>query len=105
MTSDKKLISALDGIFHPRSAALLGASNKEGKIGRIFMERFVETGFQELYPVNPGESEVLGVRAYGSLLDIPGPADLAYARKTPALYRDASMGKADPSFVPKVSGG
>jgi acyl-CoA synthetase (NDP forming) len=75
--SDKKLISELDGIFHPRSVALLGASNKEGKIGRIFMERFVESGFQELYPVNPGESEVLGVRAYGSLLDIPGPVDLA----------------------------
>ena len=33
------------------------------------------------------------------------PIDLAYAKKTPALYRDASMGKADPSFVPKVSGG
>jgi len=29
----------------------------------------------------------------------------AYAKKTPALYRDASMGKTDPSFVPKVSGG
>jgi len=31
------------------------------------------------------------------------PIELAYAKKTPALYRDASMGKADPSFVPKVS--
>ena len=33
------------------------------------------------------------------------PLDLAYAKETPALYRDASMGKADPSFVPKVGGG
>jgi len=33
------------------------------------------------------------------------PVELAYAKKTPALYRDASMGKADPSFVPKVGGG
>ena len=33
------------------------------------------------------------------------PVDLAYVKDTPALYRDASMGKADPSFVPKVSGG
>lgn len=31
--------------------------------------------------------------------------DLAYSKNTPALYRDASMGKADPSFVPKVGGG
>jgi hypothetical protein len=33
------------------------------------------------------------------------PIDLAYAKETPALYRDASMGKADPNFVPKVGGG
>ncbi len=36
---------------------------------------------------------------------IEEPVELAYAKKTPALYRDASMAKADPSFVPKVSGG
>ncbi len=33
------------------------------------------------------------------------PVDLSYAKETPALYRDASMGKADPNFVPKVGGG
>ncbi len=33
------------------------------------------------------------------------PIDLVYAKDTPALYRDASMGKADPNFVPKVVGG
>ncbi|NWG01315.1 MAG: hypothetical protein HXY44_00490 [Syntrophaceae bacterium] len=33
------------------------------------------------------------------------PVELAYSKDTPALYRDASMGKADPSFVPKVGGG
>ena len=33
------------------------------------------------------------------------PVELAYSKNTPALYRDASMGKADPSFVPKVVGG
>jgi hypothetical protein len=31
--------------------------------------------------------------------------ELAYSKDTPALYRDASMGKADPSFIPKVGGG
>ncbi|NWF93926.1 MAG: hypothetical protein HXY46_13500 [Syntrophaceae bacterium] len=33
------------------------------------------------------------------------PVDLVYAKDTPVLYRDASMGKADPSFVPKIGGG
>ena len=33
------------------------------------------------------------------------PLELAYAKNTPVLYRDASMGKADPNFVPKLTGG
>jgi len=33
------------------------------------------------------------------------PIELAYSKDTPALYRDASMGKVDPSFVPRVGGG
>jgi len=33
------------------------------------------------------------------------PVELAYAKDTPAFYRDASLGKADPSFTPKVGGG
>jgi len=34
-------------------------------------------GFQRLYPVNPGESEILGVKAYRTLADTPDPVDLA----------------------------
>lgn len=33
------------------------------------------------------------------------PIVLSYSKDTPALFRDASMGRADPSFVPKVAGG
>jgi len=33
------------------------------------------------------------------------PLELAYAKDTPVLYRDASMGKVDPNFVPKITGG
>ena len=33
------------------------------------------------------------------------PVELGYAKETPALYRDSSMGKVDPSFVPAVGGG
>ncbi len=33
------------------------------------------------------------------------PLALAYAKDTPAFYRDASLGKVDPSFTPKVGGG
>ena len=33
------------------------------------------------------------------------PIDLAYAKNTPALFRDVSFGKEDPNFKPKVGGG
>ena len=33
------------------------------------------------------------------------PLQPAYAKDTPALYRDASLGKIDPSFTPKIGGG
>lgn len=33
------------------------------------------------------------------------PVDLAYAKNTPALFRDASFGKEDPNFKPKTGGG
>jgi len=33
------------------------------------------------------------------------PLDLTYAKDTPAFYRDASLGKVDPSFAPKTGGG
>jgi hypothetical protein len=33
------------------------------------------------------------------------PLELPYAKETPAFYRDASLGKIDPSFVPKTGGG
>lgn len=55
-------------------------------------------------PKGSGNAEKLWQLAAGQG-QIEEPLDLAYAKKTPALFRDASMGKADPSFVPKVSGG
>lgn len=75
--SGKSIFAELDSIFHPRSVALIGASGKSGKIGRVFIDGFLRTGFRELYPVNPREKEILGVKAYASVLDIPCPVDLA----------------------------
>jgi acetate---CoA ligase (ADP-forming) len=73
----KNILAEMDPIFHPGSAAIVGASGKAGKIGRMFMARFVDTGFRELYAVNPKEKEIMGVKSYPRVLDIPGPVDLA----------------------------
>lgn len=73
----KSILAELDPIFHPRSVALIGASGKPAKVGRVLMDRFLETGFREFYPVNPVEQEILGAKAYRSIGDIPGPVDMA----------------------------
>ena len=55
-------------------------------------------------PQGSGNQEGLWQRVTGQTQE-KEPLELTYAKGTPALYRDASMGKPDASFVPKVSGG
>jgi len=82
-------IQKLTALFHPRSVALIGASATRGKIGRLFMERFVDAGFRELYPIHPRETEIMGFRAWPSVLDVPGPVDLAIVLTPPRAVAGA----------------
>ena len=69
---------SLDTLFSPKSIAVIGASNREGSVGRaaftnILLNEYTGT----VYPVNPKEHSISGVRAYPSVLDLPEPVDLA----------------------------
>ncbi len=74
---EKNVFADMDAIFHPSSVAIIGASGKQGKVGQVFMSRFVKAGFPLLYAINPGEKEIMGVKSYPSILDIPTPIDYA----------------------------
>ena len=68
----------LDGLFRPRSVAVIGASRRPGSIGRQVVANLIQGGFQgPVYPVNPKAEVVLSVPAYPSVRAIPGPVDLA----------------------------
>lgn len=68
----------LDGIFRPRSVAVIGASRREGSIGRQVVANLVAGGFQgPVYPVNPKAEVVLSIPAYRSVRAIRGVVDLA----------------------------
>jgi hypothetical protein len=54
--------------------------------------------------VRPGNQDGLWQMATGQM-KVEESVELAYAKDTPALFRDASMGKADPSFKPQTGGG
>lgn len=67
----------LDSLFRPRSIAVMGASNNPFSIGNRVVKNILDYGFKgQLYPINPKEKEILGLKAYPSVLDIPGSLDI-----------------------------
>ncbi len=66
----------LDPLLRPRSIAVLGASEREGTVGRSVLENLLKGGYEGgLYAVNPGRKSVLGVRCYPSLAELPEPVE------------------------------
>jgi acetyl coenzyme A synthetase (ADP forming)-like protein len=69
--------TSLDTFFSPKSVAVVGASKTPGKLGYIAIENLLKIGYQgKIYPVNPKVDEVLGLKAYPNVKDIPGPVDV-----------------------------
>jgi predicted CoA-binding protein len=59
-----------------RVVAVIGASNNRRKFGNRAVRAYLEQGYTVI-PINPHEREVEGLPAYASVLDVPGPIDLA----------------------------
>ena len=70
-------VEQLRHICNAESVALVGASDKEGSFGRLFLEGMRDAGCRKLYPVNPKREEILGLKAYPSISAVPGQLDLA----------------------------
>ncbi len=60
----------------PRVVAVIGASTDRSKFGNKAVRAFRNHGDQ-VVPINPTEGEVEGLKAYRSVLDVPGPIDMA----------------------------
>lgn len=68
----------LKPLLDPRAVAVVGAAREPGKVGNVILANLLDGGFAgDVYPVNPRADEVLGLKAYASLADLPGPVDLA----------------------------
>ena len=68
-------VTELDAIFSPRGIAVVGASAKNFSFAEIVLHSLIEAKFPAIYPVNPKYDEVLGLRCYPRILDIPGIVD------------------------------
>jgi acetyltransferase len=86
----------LDAIFHPRSIAVVGATEKEGSVGRTILWNLLSSPFGgTVYPVNPTRPAILGVKAYPSIAAIGEPVDLAVivtpSKSAPGLMEECGQ--------------
>ena len=71
-------LEELAPVFYPKSHAVIGASASESKFGGRFLKTLLNFGYSgKVYPVNPQESEVFGLKTYARVGDIPEPVEFA----------------------------
>lgn len=85
----------IEELFNPRSIAVVGSSNNPEAAGYNFTNSLLEYGYKgNIYPVNPKYTEILGLKAYPTIKDIPGPVDYVIsavaAPLVPAMLTDCS---------------
>jgi hypothetical protein len=81
-----------DLLTHASTIAIVGASSNPEKASHGIMQKLQHVGYKVI-PVNPRETEVLGERAYPSLIDVPEKIDIVdvfrRAEDTPSIADDA----------------
>ncbi|MGC8786975.1 MAG: acetate--CoA ligase alpha subunit [Anaerolineae bacterium] len=68
----------LKAFFTPQSVAVIGAAREPGKLGYGVLSNILKYGYTgKVYPINPKAEEILGLKCYPSVLDVPEPVELA----------------------------
>jgi len=71
-------IASLRAFLNPKSVAVIGASRRPNTIGNFVFRNLIQQDFKGVvYPVNPNAEFIAAIKAYPSVLDIPGDIDLA----------------------------
>jgi acetyltransferase len=69
---------SLQPIFAPKTVAVIGATEKQGSVGRTVIWNLISSPFGgTVYPVNPKRENILGIKAYPNIKDLPDKIDLA----------------------------
>jgi acetyltransferase len=73
----KQKITNLSVMFHPQSIAVVGASRREGSIGKAILKNIIDFGYEgTVYPVNPNADSVNSIKCHPDLKSIPEQIDL-----------------------------
>ncbi|MBK5092035.1 MAG: CoA-binding protein [Actinobacteria bacterium] len=98
----------LDRMFYPESVAVVGASSGPDNTGRNIVQNLITWKYRgKVFPVNPRGEEVLGIKGYASIEEIPEVVDLAVvfvpARAVPDIMDQCA--KKEISYMAIPSGG
>ncbi len=86
-------VQPLDSIFKPKNVAVIGATEKQGSVGRTIVWNLISSPFGgAVFPVNPNRPSVLGIKAYPAIASVPDRVDLAVI-VTPAPTVPAIVGE------------
>src|SRR5436309_11066418 len=73
-----EIVAAMNRIMKPDALAVIGASAETGKIGNSVMKNLINGGYKgKIYPIHPKADEIMGMKAYKSVKDVPGNIDVA----------------------------
>ncbi|MFE0759401.1 acetate--CoA ligase family protein [Inquilinus sp. NPDC058860] len=76
--SKDAILAKMNRIMRPDAVAVIGASAEDGKIGNSVMKNLINGGYKgAIYPIHPKATEILGLKAYASVKDVPGTIDVA----------------------------
>lgn len=83
--------ASLTALLHPRSIAIIGASDDAARIGGRPLAYTREAGFAgRIWPVNPRRATVQNLPAFPTIADVPEPVDTAViAVPAPAVVETA----------------
>ncbi|MFD9498081.1 acetate--CoA ligase family protein [Streptomyces sp. NPDC060035] len=98
----EEILVSMRRLMEPRSVAVIGASNEQGKIGNSVMRNLIDGGFTgEIHPVNPRADDILGRKAYKSVTDVPGEVDVAVFA-IPATFVAAALDEVGRKGIPNA---
>ena len=98
--SQSEILGAMERIMNPRAVAVIGASAEDGKIGNSVMKNLINGGYQgAIFPIHPKADEILGRKAYPSVLNVGEEIDVAVFA-IPAKFCAAAMEEVGRKKIP-----
>lgn len=82
-------------LLRPNTIAVIGAAREPNKIGHVVVKNILECSFprEKVFPINPNADEILGLKCYKSIKDVPYDVDLAVitvpAKIVPQVLRES----------------